>query len=1131
MQTNFSFLKNRPDWADIERTALEAEKHCFTAPITSAFYARQCLELMVYWVFDNDSYTQPYQRSLNACIKESTFKYDIPPNLYEAIEYVRKKGNDAVHGKKMSAQVALQVLSFLHQYTQYNAKAYGENDFAFKVLNEDFIPKEGNGVKSKKELETLQAKFDALEKEKTELEKKQLESEAYRAKLEQQQQEFKVQKQTRNLETPPLPFSEAETRKIFIDQYLREAGWNPEAVNCSEYKIEGMPISVNPSGFGYIDYVLWNDDGTALALVEAKKTTRGLESGKTQAQLYADCLEKETGVRPIIFLSNGYETYILDDVFYSSYRSIMGFYTKRELKAEISRRKTRKDIRKALIDKNICNRYYQDAAIKKIAESFTTDHYGKLRGAKRKALLVMATGTGKTRTAAALTKVLSENNWVKRVLFLADRKMLVKQAKDSFKEHLPEYTSVNLVEEKDNLNTRLVFSTYGTILNQIDDKRGKEEKYFGPGYFDLIIIDEAHRSIYQKYQAIFNYFDALQVGLTATPRSETDRQTYEHFDCQDEVPTYYYELEQGVKDKHLTPGVKQEVDLNFPTRGIVYADLSDADKKKYEEMFAMEEVIPDEINASAINSWLFNKDTVRKVLDFFMVNGYKIDGGDVIGKTIIFARNHPHAMLIEEIFKENYPKYPADFIKVIDNYDKYAQDSIAKFKVQNSYPQIAVSVDMLDTGIDVPSIINLVFFKPVYTSSKFWQMIGRGTRLCPDLFGPGVDKENFLVFDFCKNFEFFDYNPKGKVSVIPKSLTQRIFEKQIEIAQMLSNKPYNTENQLIDFRIEVLDESAKKIAELWELRNTIRVRNALAYVDKFRHRANWDNLSENDIKDIFIHLAPIIEPSEDAEIIKRFDLLTYNYTYANMNADKELLKYVKNIQNIGLALQKKSNIAAVKNKLSLVNFMASGEFSEKLLLEDLRIEIRDLVKLLTKEARKTFVTDIEDEIIDVKEQSIIYQDANSLQNYKEKVRHFILKNKEQIVVNKLRNNKSISTEELAHLEKTLFTEVGGDESVLKNSLENLSLGLFIRSIVGLSIEAANEAFSGFIATSQLNSKQIEFINLIKEHLTIKGRIDQSMLYEIPFTSLSDDGIEGVFKDNHTKVFSILDNIDQNGMVG
>ena len=574
------------------------------------------------------------------------------------------------------------------------------------------------------------------------------------------------------------------------------------------------------SGKGRADYVLYDDMLKPLAIVEAKKTCEDLSVGRIQAKLYADYFEEKYGRRPVIFLTNGFETRIIDGQYPE--RICSQIYSKRDLEKWFNLMSMRTSLKYVSVDKEIAGRYYQEEAVKRVCESFDEKN-------RRKALLVMATGSGKTRTVIALCKILLNAGWVKNILFLADRNSLVVQAKRNFVNLLPKLSCTNLVEEKDNYNARCVFSTYQTMINKIDSVKDEYGKIFSCGHFDLIVCDEAHRSIYNKYKDIFNYFDAPLVGLTATPKDEIDKNTYDIFELEKGVPTYGYDLAQAVKDEYLVSYMTVETTLKIPEDGLEYDNLPDDEKEQYEDTFTDDNGdMPERIAPSAINSWVFNDDTIRVVLDILMDKGIKVDYGQRLGKTIIFAKNHNHAEKIYEIFNKRYPDLNG-FAQVIDNKVKFSQSMIDDFSDSKKMPQIAISVDMLDTGIDVPEVVNLVFFKKVMSKAKFWQMIGRGTRTCKGLID-GEDKDKFYIFDFGRNFEFFRENPNGHEvkNVLP--VQGAIFKLQFEMVYKLQDMEFQNE-RLIKYRDDLISQMSAKVGELEK--DNFAVHQHLKYVELY----------------------------------------------------------------------------------------------------------------------------------------------------------------------------------------------------------------------------------------------------------------------------------------------------------
>lgn len=1141
--TNFHFLQ--AEWPDIFEEAKEAESLTYASPKAACIVARSALEKTVRWLFQNDeSLAFPYDDRLSALMHEPAFQNSLKPSLWREINLIRKIGNNAAHGTKIKQEEALICLKNLFRFEAYLALYYGESEIKAPTFDLALVPESNLQKESAKQLNALDEKLEkeneSLRRELQQLREKAVEDEDLRANLAAAQARIRDRKVKREAEIDfeaaiPLLVSEAKTRQLYIDQDLASAGWKDLKQDYHlEYEVKGMPKSTNPSGIGYVDYVLWGDDGLPLAVVEAKKTMKNPKSGMQQAWLYANCLEEMHGRRPLIFYTNGFDTYLWDDQFYPE-RKVASFFTKDELKLVIDRRKSRKDLRKFTPDPDIAGRPYQLEAIQRVAETFCTTHQGALSGKQRKALLVMATGSGKTRTAISLVDMLTKSNWVKRVLFLADRNALLRQAKRAFNDNLPELSAIDLTQEKEDEGTRLVFSTYPTIINKIDAVKTEDERFYGPGHFDLVIIDEAHRSVYQKYRAIFNYFDSLLIGLTATPKKEIDRNTYDLFEIEDDNPTFSYELPQAVSDEYLVPFKKVIVPMKFPSEGINYHELTAEEQAEYEELFGDPTTeTSDRIGSNAINKWLFNKDTVDKALRFFMEKSLKVEGGDKIGKSIIFAKNHHHALFIEERFNKLYPQYKGGFLRIIDNYESKADDLIQRFcdeyKVQ--YPQVAVSVDMMDTGVDAPSVVNLMFFKQVKSLSKFWQMIGRGTRLRPDLFAPGEDKKHFLIFDFCQNFEFFGENPEGIEGAVIKSLSHRIFELKLDIALILRRQ-----DEINDDDLETAEQYLKSLYHEVKGFNRERfmVREHLKQVVKYSEAQAWQNLNDEDALEIKKHLALLAEPDiNDDESARRFDLLVLLLIFSHI-LEKSTGSYINRIRTSAKGLLKKRNIPQIANQENLLLHLSEDEYWSNISpkkLEKVRNEIRDLIKFLDKDKQVNVYTNFKD---DLDKDSVVEEDfdvdafGKQSKPYKERVESYLRKHKDHLVIHKLRMNQAITCEELKQLEDFLFSEESGAKrDDFAKHYEDEPLGLFVRKIVGLDKAAANQAFADFIQSGDWNANQINFINQVVDFLTDNGHIDAEMLFESPFTEYHEYGLGGIFEDGEAhKVISIINKLDEN----
>ena len=1099
ISANFDFL--RQEFFHVAESASYAERHVYGDPRASCFHARHALERLVKRVYRVDrALSPPRVQNLDSYLHEPAFRALVPEVVWQKAEFVRQAGNVAVHGNKTPAPgTALDVLRELSHVLYWAGRTYlrkGAENLRGRTLDESLIPRPDTPQTraSLAELKAVTAQRDAAEDARTKLEG---EVEALRERLAAIKAENEAVPETRD-------WNEEKTRRLLIDLALHRAGWPLDSKRDREYEVTGMP---NESGIGYADYVLWGDDGKPLAVVEAKKTTVDPEVGQEQAKRYADRLEAMHGQRPVIFYTNGYTTRVWDDLFYPP-RTVAGFYKKNELASLIVRRTQREALDVAQVRDRIVDRYYQKRAIGSIAEQFAN--------ARRKALLVMATGSGKTRTAIALVDLLQRAGWVKRTLFLADRISLVNQAVGAFKTHLPESSPVNLVTEKDKVG-RVYASTYPTMMGLIDETQGNEAR-FSVGHFDLVIIDEAHRSVYQKYGAIFRYFDSLLVGLTATPREQVDRNTYALFDLEPGVPTDAYELETAVVDGFLVPPRVDQVDLKFPREGIDYDSLSEEEKEQWESLDWGDDVdpdaLPDRVNASAINSWLFNADTVDKALRHLMENGHKVDGGDRLAKTILFARNHEHAKFVEKRFNRHYPQYAGHFARVIDHYATYAQSLIDDFSQKNKAPHLAISVDMLDTGIDVLEVANLVFFKPVYSKIKFWQMIGRGTRLCPDLFGPSEDKQDFRVFDFCFNFDFFREKPEGIEPSSGVPLGTRLFRSRVQLlSHVQTTSALDPDMKIVS---SLTDQLHGEVAAM--NRENFIVKMHLESVNRFRQRKVWEQLNKSDVETLQLEIAGLPNETEMDDIESRmFDLTVLLMQLALAEGNETVFdSRRRRVVEIAVLLEEKSTIPAVRTRLGYLAALQETAFWKGIGLsglEELRLRLRGIVPFLDKNKRKIVYTDFQDEIKKVRERTLYMPKMTGAQ-YEKKVKEYLRNHLDHLLVHRLRTNQPLTDADLRGLESTLV-EIGEEDGetlfagLLARS-ESPSLAHFVRSLVGLDRTAAQAAFSGFLADRSLTPPQIRFIEMVIDQLTARGVIDASALYEPPFTNLHAEGPEALF---------------------
>lgn len=1088
---NFTFLEQKPEYSLFAAACAEAENILAASPALCAVGCRKALELAVKWVYAADkTMKMPYRDNLQSLIHEYSFRYAVDEKVWGRLPFIVKLGNLAVHtGRGVTQEEALASLRALFEFVEWIDYCYGA-DYEERSFDVKRIPA-SRGAEAEKRAadgERLLAEKDARIEELLG---------QIRAMSARYTAEKEAHRETRRFE--PEDISEFRTRKIYIDVDMKEAGWTfsgPGANVAEEYEVADM--AGVPGQAGFADYVLFGRDGLPLAVVEAKRASRDANAGRTQAKLYADALERKFGRRPVIFTTNGFDTYFWDDTS-APQRRVSGIFSPGDLQKLIGRRTERRPLSEIKIDDKITDRYYQKEAIRAVCAQIE-------RGARRH-LLVMATGTGKTRTASSLTDVLSRGGYVTNVLFLADRVALVKQAKDDFKNYLPDMSLCNLCSNRDDKEARIVFSTYPTMLNAIDSAKTEDgRRLFTPAHFDLIIIDESHRSIFKKYRAIFEYFDAALVGLTATPKTDVDRNTYDFFEMEHGVPTYAYDYETAVNtDKVLVPYYNYEVRTKFLEEGITYDDLSEEDKERYEEDFAEDDgSMPDFIPSAQLNRFVFNEETCDAVLQDLMENGIRTAGGDRIGKTIIFAQNTRHAEFIIERFNKLYPQFRGGFAQRAVCADAYAQKVIDDFKIADKEPHIAVSVDMMDTGIDVPEAVNLVFFKKVRSKTKFWQMIGRGTRLCKGLGcvdridGEYTDKRRFIIFDYCGNFEYFRAHKEGYEGREAKSLAESVFCKRIRLCAALEDGAYSDED-FRNWRRELAEGCREQVAALNTNLASVRLRRR--YVEKYKREEAFVHIGDEDRRELTLYVAPLVCGDGRDEMAGRFDNFMYGLMLARIENSPAFRRAKAQLCSVASALERRASIPQIAEKLDFIREIGTEEFwaaGDVLLFEKARRELRELIKFLDDggDERRLVVTKLADPVLERREGEPLGEPYD-FENYRAKVNRYINEHADIPAIHKLTHNLPLTAEDYGTLERILTVELGSAEDYRREYGET-PFGLLVRRIAKLDHEAAMKAFSAFIDDQSLNQNQIAFIRKIISYIEQNGYIESAELQKPPF---------------------------------
>jgi type I restriction enzyme R subunit len=1096
---NFEIL--REGWPELAGLGGFAESYAHADPASALVKLRLFAENLTKDIYQALRLPKQDQPTFVDLLKNDAFVAITPKVVLDKLHALRMHGNKAAHGEPVRPQHALWLLKEAHDLARWMCVRYGQAKAdQLPAFQQPATPGQAEERERRQVLEKLAAQEAQMDALLSELE----EARSKASSAQREASELKQLASSAQAAADQLNFSEAETRTRLIDSMLASAGWDiAEGVKSTtqvgkEVEVDGQPT---PSSIGYADYVLWDDNGNPLAVVEAKKTSVDAELGRHQAKLYADSLERRFGHRPVIFYTNGFDTWLWDDSQGFPPRKLYGFYSKDSLQHLANyQRHQKKPLDTVEISNQIVDRLYQLEAIKRVSERFTQKH--------RRALVVQATGTGKTRVAIALTELLIRAGWVKRVLFLCDRKELRKQAKNAFNDFLSEPTRIITSRMKANASERVFLATYPAMQ--------KVFQSFDPGFFDLIIADESHRSIYNVYGDIFQYFDCHQVGLTATPVDFVTRNTFRLFGCEGQLPTSNYDLEQAVEEGYLTPFEVYEHTTQFLRDGIALDGLSPQQIQELEDQG--EDPAQYDFSSEQIDKVIYNKDTNRAILRNLMENGIKDATGQLVGKSIIFARNHQHAMLVRQLFDEMYPQYAGKFCQVIDNYDPRAEQLIDDFKGDgnNNDLTIAISVDMLDTGIDVPEIVNLVFAKPVKSPVKFWQMIGRGTRLCPDLFGPGQDKTIFRIFDHWGNFARFEMGYRPAEPVQGKPLAQLVFEERLSLAETSLQKSeiaaFDVVIELVAQDINALPEESIAVREKWKAKRALsrpevlkaftpatvaRLRQEIAPLMQWRNIRGFGDALALDLLIARMQIAALRRSGEIADLkIELMDRLASLLMHLNPVREKaEVIKRVKS--------------DAFWTDVTVAD------------LEDARLQLRDIMHHRAKGGSQGAPPKVVDITEDAAQMQFARRSASlksvDMKAYQQIVEAELKKHFETSpVLKKIRAGEAVSDLEIDSLVSLILTQ---RPDVRREHLEEFfseiagPLYLAVRMIVGMDPEAVREKFTAFAQRHpKLSAKQTRFLALLQNHIARHGTIEVERLYDDPFTVVDADGPDGVFQD-------------------
>jgi len=1104
---NFEYL--RKEWPELAELGGFAEHYAYPDPTSSLVKLRSFAEQVVDYLYYRHGLTKPYQPNLIDLLNDHSFRQAVPEVILAKLHRLRIKGNKAAHGDKMDAETTCQMVREGYDLGRWLFLTYTTGDPASLPPFQEPSPSQGEDAKKR------------LQRE------KKVVLEQYAA-LEAKYQQLLAEVETRRIQTPvpvatleqlhsartagenaaaTLQLDEQTTRIQLIDTSLMAAGWDPSDPNqvSKEFPVQHQPT---PTSEGYCDYVLWGNNGKPLAVIEAKRSAKDRQAGRTQAELYAEGLRKQFGQRPVIFCTNGYQIDLWnkgqdDSGQYDPVRGVYGFYSKDSLEYLIFQAKNRLSVKEFGGDPKIVDRLYQILAVREVLERFANR--------RRKALIVQATGTGKTRVSIALSEALIRAKWARRILFLCDRRELRKQADDAFQRFLPgeprTFVTAGTYRDREH---RIYLATYPAMMKVFET--------FDVGFFDLVIADESHRSIYNRYRELLDHFDALQVGLTATPVQFISRNTFTLYDCENQQPTASYSLKGAVEAGYLVPPKVIDHTTAFLREGIKYKNLTEDQKRQLEE----EETEPESIHyeAEELDKRIFNKDTNRRILQNLMEEGLRDASGSLVGKTIVFARNHNHAVLLERLFDEMYPQYGSKVCRVIDNYDPRSQDLIDEFKDPKSLLQIAISVDMLDTGIDIPEVVNLVFAKPVFSYVKFRQMIGRGTRLCLDLFGPGQHKTHFLIFDHWANFARFEDLDEDEFAEAetsqPKPLLQRLFESRLALAEVARDKgdqaTFQTATELLARDITDLPDGTIRVREKWKQLQVAKDPKRLKQLDP-------------GVKAILTQdIAPLMQWRD-----LKGDQAGYDFDLLVSRLQTELVTGTDKVEGLKDELLSRLeelpvSLNQVKARAETINQARSSAFWDNVTpasLEEVRHKLRGTMQYRVRQTRAVVpprVLDIKEEgdLIETRVRKVKLDDLDKAA-LRSRLREALDKIfEENETLQKIKAGEPVSDQDLQALTSLVLTQ---EPDLDLNDLVDYypetagHLDLAIRRIIGLDANAVRSTFEQFVRKHPtLNSMQIQFLDMLQNYIAKNGAIELEKLYDQPFTSISSEGVDGVFSE-------------------
>ncbi|MGF6905906.1 DEAD/DEAH box helicase family protein [Fusobacterium sp. PH5-44] len=1129
MPANFDFLINKKEYTLFSEACIKTERILSTSLTMCILGSYEALELAVRWVYsvENISSRDKY-KTLEEFISDPLFVSLVDKKVYLKLPYIIKLWKYTLESDdNLTKDDGVLALSILFEFVTWIDYTYGLEYFPRELKEEDIPVDIITSINEEMALENR----SILQKNREEIKK-------FQDQVTSVGQYF-VSKKVTNRETRkfvPNDFDTMSVREYYIDLDLKFAGWDLEidVKKGIQYTIGNM---VDGKEKIAIDYVLLGKDGLPLAIIEGKYSLEDFEYGRKRALKYAAHIGNDMRRIPVVFLLHGGNYYYLENL-NSTPRMISGIFNIEDLHRIRNQVKSKKNLVTVSADPRITNYTYQIEAAKAVIHDIGEN--------KRKSIVFISSGLGKTRILAGVIDLMSRANYISSVLYLTGRKTNLKYVKKMLKNLIVGMSVGEYSEELDE-NTRLVISTTESIMKEIGNISGSGEKYFSPGQFDLIVVDEVYRNTVVAYKKIFDYFDSLVVGISPLPQSDIDSKISEFFNLKQDENSYIYHYEEALqKEKIIVPYNVVNIPNRLFENEMFYDQLSTENKNHCEETYTddkskMLNWVPSVMN----NNYLMSVHTIDLALEDIMKVGIISSKDECIGKTILFAQNKNHAELILQRFRMKFTEFASDFAKIAYCDDNNAVDD---FVDPEKKVNLLIDVGFATAGLDLPEVVNVVLFKKIYSKYEFYQMVNIGNRSCKNITlvdskeGLYIGKKRYYVFDYLGNFDFFNEEKNHTDGLEIKNVSEEIFSRCVEIVysiqkeSLIDRESHNFSEKIINFLIEQVKKAGKEFDNVhFQLSNIERY---------YRKNTYFPALKEEDKKILITQVAPLIEIDGSDEHALQFDNFMYGLILAQLEGTAFVIKAKRQLVNICNMLKKNEHIDPIRKEKEFIEYYGSRKFLDNSTivdLENLRMKIRTLMKYVfeiisetadentqktTLEKMETDLNASNEDVLEEMEKEIEKDDGvDNIREYKEKVTRWIKSKLLLSAIYKLRNNMPLLPQDYKDLEKA-FTKTLGTKKEYESAYGNLPYGLLVRETIPLERESVKVAFFNVNTDKTLNEEQKAFISKMMEYIINHGYMDELKLVNGEIEGF--DKFEDIFdNEREKKIIKILREIKGN----